>query len=64
VANWEQWWLIGSSGGSLGAVAAHGSSDSSWEQRLLLGSSGGSLVATPDCETTVATPDCETTVLG
>jgi hypothetical protein len=38
---------IGSSGGSSGAVVAHGSSGGSWEQWWLIGSSGGSLVATP-----------------
>jgi hypothetical protein len=40
----EQWWLIGSSGGSEGAVVAHR------EQRWLLGSSGGPFGATPDCK--------------
>ncbi len=40
MAHREQWWLIGSSGGSR-------------EQWWLMGSSGGSLVETPDCKTAV-----------
>jgi hypothetical protein len=47
VTHREKWWLLGSSGGSLGAVVALR------EQWWLLGSSSGSLVVTPDCETAV-----------
>ncbi len=67
MAHREQWWLIGSSGGSL--------REQWWLIReqwwLILGSSGGSLVGSSGGSlggssggSLVATPDCEAAVLG